>query len=108
MTSSRCSISPRWPTGGLRSWRPLPRDEGIGDLWDSVLAHRAHLTETGELEKRRERRLARELEEIVVRRLEERARALLRGTTYEHLYAEVLARRTDPWSASEVLLDALD
>ena len=73
-----------------------------------MLAHRAHLTETGELEKRRERRLARELEEIVVRRLEERARALLRGTTYEHLYAEVLARRTDPWSASEVLLDALD
>ena len=73
-----------------------------------MLAHRAHLTETGELEKRRERRLARELEEIVVRRLEERARALLRGTTYEQLYAEVLARRTDPWSASEVLLDALD
>jgi hypothetical protein len=33
---------------------------------------------------------------------------LLRGTTYEQLYAEVLARRTDPWSASEVLLDALD
>jgi LAO/AO transport system kinase len=98
----------------LADWRPpivatvAARNEGIGDLWESVLAHRAHLTESGQLEKRRERRLARELEEIVVRRLEERARALLRGTTYEQLYAEVLARRTDPWSASEVLLDALD
>jgi len=98
----------------LADWRPpivatvAARNEGIGDLWDAVLSHRAHLTESGQLEKRRERRLARELEEIVVRRLEERARVLLRGTTYEQLYAEVLARRTDPWSASEVLLDALD
>ena len=66
-----------------RGDRRASRNEGIGELWDSVLAHRAHLTETGELEKRRERRLARELEEIVVRRLEERARTLLRGTTYE-------------------------
>ena len=49
-----------------------------------------------------------ELEEIVIRRLEERARTLLRGTTYDELYVDVLARRTDPWSASERLLDALD
>ncbi len=98
----------------LADWRPpivptvASRDEGTRELWDAVLAHRAHLMDSGELEKRRERRLARELEEIVVRRLEERARALLRGTTYEELYSEVLARRTDPWSASERLLDALD
>jgi len=95
-------------------WRPpivatvASRDEGTAELWDAVVAHRAHLVETGELEKRRERRLARELEEIVVRRLEERARSLLRGTTYDELYVDVLARRTDPWSASERLLDALD
>ncbi len=43
-----------------------------------------------------------------MRRLEQRARALLKGTTYEELYADVLARRTDPWSAAERLLDALD
>ncbi len=98
----------------LGDWRPpivstvAARDEGTRELWDAVLAHRAHLTDSGEIEKRRERRLARELEEIVVRRLEERARTLLRGTTYEELYGEVLARRTDPWSASEQLLDALD
>ena len=95
-------------------WRPpifpvvATRNEGITELWDAVLGHRAHLEETGQLEKRRERRLARELEEIVIRRLEERARALLKGTTYEELYGDVLARRTDPWSASERLLDALD
>jgi LAO/AO transport system kinase len=98
----------------VSDWRPpivptvAPRNEGISDLWDAVLAHRAHLVETGQLEKRRERRLARELEEIVIRRLEERARSLLRGTTYDELYVDVLARRTDPWSASERLLDALD
>ncbi len=95
-------------------WRPpivptvASRDEGTAELWDAVLAHRAQLVDTGELEKRRERRLARELEAIVIRRLEERARSLLRGTTYDELCVDVLARRTDPWSASERLLDALD
>ncbi len=98
----------------VSDWRPpivptvASRDEGTFELWDAVLAHRAHLVETGQLEKRRERRLARELEEIVIRRLEERARTLLRGATYDELYVDVLARRTDPWSASERLLDALD
>ncbi|HMK13052.1 MAG TPA: methylmalonyl Co-A mutase-associated GTPase MeaB, partial [Acidimicrobiales bacterium] len=98
----------------LADWRPpivatiAVRDEGTTDLWDAVLAHREHLTATGQLERRRERRLAHELEEIVVHRLEERARSLLGGTTFDDLYAEVLARRTDPWSAAERLLGALD
>ena len=98
----------------LTDWRPpivatvASRDEGTADMWDAVLAHRDHLTSTGQLEERRERRLAHELEEIVVHRLEERARSLLRGATYDDLYADVLARRTDPWSASERLLGALD
>ena len=42
-----------------------------------------------------------------MRSLQERARGLLTGTTYEELYADVLARRTDPWSAAEQLLDVL-
>ena len=97
----------------LGDWRPpiiatvASRNEGMTELWDAVLSHRAHLEASSELEKRRERRLARELDEIVVRSLQERARGLLTGTTYEELYADVLARRTDPWSAAEQLLDAL-
>jgi LAO/AO transport system kinase len=97
----------------LGDWRPpiiatvASRNEGMTELWDAVLSHRAHLEASSELEKRREQRLARELDEIVVRSLQERARGLLTGTTYEELYADVLARRTDPWSAAEQLLDAL-
>ena len=42
-----------------------------------------------------------------MRSLQDRARGLLTGTTYEELYADVLARRTDPWSAAEQLLAVL-
>jgi LAO/AO transport system kinase len=97
----------------LGEWRPpivatvASRNEGTTELWDAVLGHRAHLEASGELEKRREQRVARELDQIVVRSLQERARELLTGTTYEELYADVLARRTDPWAAAAQLLDAL-
>jgi LAO/AO transport system kinase len=97
----------------LGDWRPpivatvASRNEGMTELWDAVLSHRSHLEAGSELERRREQRLARELDEIVVRTLQQRARDLLTGTTYEKLYADVLARRTDPWSAAEKLLDAL-
>ena len=36
-------LSACWPTGGLRSSPTVAaRNEGIGELWDAVLAHRAH------------------------------------------------------------------
>ena len=61
----------------LGDWRPpivatvASRNEGMTELWDAVLSHRAHLEASSELEKRREQRLARELDEIVVRSLQE-------------------------------------
>ena len=73
-----------------------------------MLAHRAHLVETGQLEKRRERRLARELEEIVSDVSRSGLVPCCEGRPTTQLYVDVLARRTDPWSASERLLDALD
>jgi LAO/AO transport system kinase len=78
--------------------------EGVGELWDAVLAHREHLHESGVLEARRRFRLGEELREIVARRLEARARELCTGERWDELTAAVLARDLDPWTAADEML----
>jgi LAO/AO transport system kinase len=91
-------------------WRPpivpavATEGQGLGELWTAVESHRQHITETGLLDERRERRTRDELRQIIVQRLEVRARELCAGTSYDDLEAEVLARRLDPWTASDQLL----
>jgi LAO/AO transport system kinase len=61
------------------AWRPpilatvASTGEGVPELWDAVLAHRAHAEESGVLASRRSFRSSEELREIVVNRLRERA-----------------------------------
>jgi LAO/AO transport system kinase len=95
-------------------WRPPIVDAvaldgtGVDTLWAAVRAHVRWAVRTGELERRRARRTARELERIVAARLLARAVELAEGATFEALRADVDARRLDPWSAADRLLDALD
>ena len=66
-----------------------------------MCAHRAFLEDDGRLERRRAERVERELREIVVRRLEQRADELCRGDTYERLLEAMLDRRVDPYEAAD-------
>jgi LAO/AO transport system kinase len=97
----------------MGAWRPpivqavSSTGEGAGAVYDAVAEHRAHLESSGELVRRRERRLEDELREIVVRRLEARARELCAGERYEQLQADLLARRTDPWAAADEIVGGL-
>lgn len=77
---------------------------GVAELWDAIGRHRAYATESGLLVQRRGRRLTEELREIIVRRLEEKARELLVGATYDGLEREVIERHLDPWTAADRLL----
>jgi LAO/AO transport system kinase len=77
---------------------------GIDELWSAVEAHREHITGRGLLDERRERRMRDELRQIVVQRLDVRAKELCTGTSYDELESQVLARRVDPWTASDQLL----
>ena len=92
------------------SWRPpivqttATTSSGISDLWDAVLAHREFATASGELTRRRGVRLREELREIVERRLEDKARQLCTGERWDGLQSDVLAHRTDPWSAADEML----
>ncbi len=94
-------------------WRPpvvatvASTGDGVAALWDAVEAHRAEIETSGELHRRRAFRLREELREIVARRLEQRAREICTGERWEQLQDAVLGRRTDPWSAADVMLDGV-
>jgi len=98
----------------LDAWRPpvveavATTGTGVEAVWGAVLDHRAHLEATGELARRRERRLVEELRSIVARRLEERARQLLGEEGLEQLQGDVVGRTLDPWAAADQVLAAAD
>ena len=91
-------------------WRPPilatvgSTGQGVPELWEAIEEHRSVITESGELELRRQRRLREELREIVVRRLELRAREICTGERWESLQQQVLERALDPWSAADEML----
>ncbi|NDF40699.1 MAG: methylmalonyl Co-A mutase-associated GTPase MeaB [Actinobacteria bacterium] len=95
------------------SWRPpivqttATTSSGISEMWDAVLAHREFAQMSGELTRRRSVRLREELREIIERRLEDKARQVCTGTRWDELQSEVLAHRTDPWSAADEMLKGI-
>ena len=94
----------------MGEWRPrivktvAATGEGVDDLQAAVCAHRSYLESSGELERRRGRRLVEELRDIVVHRLEQRAFERCAGPEFERLQADLVARRTDPYTAADSLL----
>lgn len=84
------------------AWRPPiiatvgNTGEGVVNLWDAVVEHRASIEGSGELQKRRDFRLREELREIVARRLEQRAREICTGDQWDALQNGVLDRSIDP------------
>jgi LAO/AO transport system kinase len=95
-------------------WRPpvltsvASKGQGADELWAAIGRHRAHLLEADLLTARRTERLTDELQHIVAAKLLERAQAVASGARFEQLRDDVLARRVDPWSAAQQLLDQLD
>jgi len=82
--------------------------EGTDQVWDTLARHRAFLDEHGLMERRRARRLAQELREIVARRLELRAQAASAGPEFDRLLEAVVDRRLDPYQAAEEILASLE
>ena len=92
------------------AWRPpiVPTigstGEGVEALWEVVQQHRAHISSSGELDRRRRFRLREELREIVARRLEQKAREICTGDRWDQLQDGVIERSLDPWSAADEML----
>jgi LAO/AO transport system kinase len=95
------------------AWRPpilatvASTGEGVPELWEAVLAHRAHAEESGVLASRRSFRSSEELREIVVNRLRERAREICTGDRWDELTEAVADHSVDPWSAADEMLNGI-
>jgi LAO/AO transport system kinase len=97
-------------------WRPpvvrlvASRGEGVDELVEALDKHRAWADETGELRRRRRQRVAGEIEAITLAALRARIGDLHDSGADEglaELADRVLAGDTDPYSASDTLLDRI-
>ncbi len=92
------------------AWRPpivstvATTRDGIAEMWDAVVRHREHATESGRLAERRAFRAREELREIVAQRLREKAREVCTGDRWNELSDSVVAHKVDPWTAADEML----
>ncbi|HUW04059.1 MAG TPA: methylmalonyl Co-A mutase-associated GTPase MeaB [Acidimicrobiales bacterium] len=97
----------------LGDWRPPIIDtvgvegRGVDDLWSAVGDHRRHLESSGALAERRRDRVRRELELVVSEQLFALARRGAGGDVLDRLTARITAGEIDPWSAADVVVDAV-
>ena len=93
------------------SWRPpiyktvATRREGIPELAAAIVAHRAYLDESGQLEWRQRARAAAELETIVQQDALRRVLARIDGSELDALLRRIARREIDPYTASQQLLE---
>jgi LAO/AO transport system kinase len=80
------------------------RGEGIDQLVATIAEHRAHLESSGELERRRRGRAAREIEEIALADLRVELGELGHGEALDSLAEQVAAGKLGPYAAAEQLL----
>jgi LAO/AO transport system kinase len=98
---------------GPGQWRPqvvravAAQATGIDDVVAAIAKHRASLTEHDELQARRERRAAAEVENIVLGTLRAKIGSVSHGDALVTLAADVAAGRTDPYAAAARLVAAV-
>jgi LAO/AO transport system kinase len=83
------------------------RGDGVDRLVEAVAAHRAQLESSGELERRRRRRAAREVEEIALADLRAELGTLGHGEALDSLAEQVAAGKLGPYSAADQLLSGV-
>jgi LAO/AO transport system kinase len=99
------------PEGG---WKPpivstvAPSGRGFDELAEVIEAHREWLVENDQLEVRRRRRAREEIEAVAVASLRSRWEGIRGHQGLDELAAEVVAGRTDPYSAADRLVGPSD
>ena len=84
------------------------RGEGVPELWGALEARRSALEERGELDRRRARNLAGEVEELAVARLRALVqRAMTEDEGVRELVEDVQGREVDPLTAVAKVVDAV-
>jgi LAO/AO transport system kinase len=84
------------------------RGEGIEELWAAIGDHRRHLVESGQLERRRGEQLAGEVFAVASGRAKAHLeRAVADDPELRRLLDEVKARRLDPLTAVQEIMDTV-
>lgn len=98
--------APAWEIPVLKT--SAGRGEGIEEFLDGLLAHNRHLTESGALEARRERRAGSRLRDVIVGRLRGRAEAFL--ASHPNLparIADIAGGRATAYGVADELIPAI-
>ncbi len=106
LTARVDAVAPAWQPPVLST--VASRGEGIEELVVALYAHAAHLAATGELNARRCRRAAAEIEAIALATLRARIGNLRGDSRLDVLAARVSAGECDPYSAADQLLEDLE
>jgi GTPase len=95
----------------MGEWRPpivmttAATGAGAGDLWAEIRRHKQYLQESGDLQRRRDRRLLDELRRVLVAKIERDVKQMESGAIYDEAKRKVLAGEQDPYEAAGALLD---
>ena len=96
--------------GGARTWEPplvpsvATTGEGIEEVWQALVDHRAHLESTGELAANRRNRLELEFRRAMIDEMMARAEASAGRQKLSVLLSKVAARQVDPWTAARQIV----
>jgi LAO/AO transport system kinase len=99
---SQAKVDGQWVAPILKTI--AAKSEGVDDVVDAVEKHGAWMASSGELDRRRTRRAADEVEAIALTMLRERMGDLRGGDALETLAARVVAGALDPYSAADELV----
>jgi LAO/AO transport system kinase len=99
---SQAKVDGKWVAPILKT--VAARGEGVDEVIDAVERHGAWMEQTGELQRRRTRRAADEVEAIALTMVRARIGDLRGGDALEALAGRVVAGALDPYSAADELV----
>lgn len=95
------------------AWKPpivlttATSGEGVAEVVGELAAHKAHLDESGELVRRRQARIRREIEGLALAEVQSRFAHLSADARLDSLATKIMAGESDPFEAAEELLSQI-
>ncbi|MCD6189501.1 MAG: methylmalonyl Co-A mutase-associated GTPase MeaB, partial [Thermococcus sp.] len=94
-----------------KGWRPPVvstvafTNKGIDQLWEAINKHRAFLSESGEIEKKRKFRVEEEIKAIVSSTIARKIGEMMGDNEIARLIEKIANREIDPYSAADIVLE---
>jgi LAO/AO transport system kinase len=94
-------------------WKPMIVEttaftlKGVKPLWEAIKRHRKHMEESGRLRERRAFRAREEVKTIIASTVAKKVEERLAKSEAKELIEEVVERKLDPYSASQIVMEKL-